>query len=263
MHESVICLVVFAALAAAAEGAYRAAHRIRHRMTDEQRSHLDTVMAGVLGLLGLMLAFTFGLSASRFDTRKRLVLDEANAIGTTYLRAQVLPPPHRAEVQSLLRRYTERRLTVTRQGASETELAGAETIQRQLWSHATALSREDPRSIPRGLFMESLNQVIDLHGARVWAFRDRVPDGILYALGLVALLAMGLLGVSSGLKGARNLVPTLVMAFAVATVLVLIIDLDRPERGAITVSQRPIADVSHSMANPAPPSGPERSSADE
>jgi hypothetical protein len=259
MHESVVYLVVFVVLVAVAEAGYAFGRCFRHRLTDEQKSHLDAIMAGLLGLLGLLLAFAFGLSASRFDTRKRLVLDEANAIGTTYLRAQGLPAPPRAEIQSLLRTYIEQRLAVARQGAAKELLDEAVAIQRRLWTHASALLAQDPRSIPRGLFAESVNQVIDLHGARVWAFRDRVPEGILYALGLVAVLGMGLLGVSSGLKNARNLIPTTVMALAVTTVLVLIVDLDRPERGVITVSQQPLVDLSESMAGPVPPSTPQHS----
>jgi hypothetical protein len=111
--------------------------------------------------------------------------------------------------------------------------------------------------------MESLNRVIDLHAARIWAFRDRVPEGILYALVVLSVFGLGLLGVSSGVKAARNLVPTTVMAFAVATVLVLIVDLDRPERGMITVSQQALVDLGDSMERPEPPSGRQPGSTDD
>lgn len=104
---------------------------------------------------------------------------------------------------------------------------------------------------------------LDAVMARVWTFRDRVPEGILFALAFVAVLGMGLMGVSSGLKNARNLVPTTAMAFAVATALVLIVDLDRPERGVITVSQQALVDLSESMTDSVRPSAPQHCSTDE
>jgi hypothetical protein len=150
MPEAVVYVVVIALLVAITEAGYRLGRRIQHRMTDEQKGHLDAIMAGLLGLLGLLLAFAFGLSASRFDTRKQLVLDEANAIGTAYLRAQALPAPARADVRSLLRAYTDLRVMAARRSIPEKELAEAEAIQQQLWSRAATLSSEAPAPFRTG-----------------------------------------------------------------------------------------------------------------
>jgi hypothetical protein len=113
---------------------------------------VGAIIAAILGLLAFLLAFTFGMAASRFDTRRELVLDEANAIGTTYLRAALLPEPHRTEIRSLLRDYVDLRLQAAQPEMTVPALAGSEELQGRLWAQAVIVGEKNPTPIT-GLFI--------------------------------------------------------------------------------------------------------------
>ena len=158
-----MCVLTWLAL----EGGYRLG-RWRHDATsDEKDAPVGAMVAAVLGLLAFMLAFTFSMAASRFESRRQAVLEEANAIGTTYLRARLLPEPQRGEVAKLLREYVDVRVRGIREGKIAEAVARSEELHEQLWSQATAAAEKNPGSIMTGLFIQSLNDVIDLHAKRV------------------------------------------------------------------------------------------------
>ena len=199
--------------------------------------------------LGL-LAFTFGMAASRFDTRKQLVLEEANAIGTTYLRAAMLPE-RRDEIRALLRSYVDIRLEAVRSDKVAEEILRAETTQGQLWSTATTVGLQHPDSIVVGLFVQSLNEVIDLHAKRVTAgLRNRIPGTIWVALLTIATLSLAAMGYHAGLVGTIRSLAIIVVAVTFSAVIALIADLDRPQEGTLTVSQQALIDVRQSMSPP-------------
>src|SRR4029077_19796645 len=167
----------------------------------EKEAPVGAMVGSVLGLLAFMLAFTFGMAASRFDTRKQLVLDEANAIGTTYLRTAMLPE-RRDEIRALLRSYVDARLEAVRSGRVAARVLKSEDMQNKLWSAATAVGLQHPDSIIVGLFVESLNQVIDLHAKRVTAgLRNRIPGTIWMVLLTIATLSLAAMGYHGGLVG--------------------------------------------------------------
>jgi hypothetical protein len=168
-------LAIIVLVLAAIEGGYRVGS-YRHRQSDhEMEAPVGAMVGATLGLLAFMLAFTFGMAASRFDTRKQLVLDEANAIGTTYLRTAMLPE-RRDEIRALLRSYVDARLDVIQPGRVAEAILQSEDIQGQMWSAATAIGQQHPDSIIVGLFVQSLNEVIDLHAKRVnIGLRNRIP----------------------------------------------------------------------------------------
>jgi hypothetical protein len=160
----------------AIEGGYRLGRfRVTHA-EHEKEAPVGAMVAAMLGLLAFILAFTFGLAAQRFDTRRQVLLDEANAIGTTYLRAAMLTQ-HEEEIRALLRDYVDVRLNaVQTRGALAEGIRQSEVLQNRLWDHAVALARDNPDSIVVGLFVQSLNEVIDLHAKRVTAgVRNRIP----------------------------------------------------------------------------------------
>jgi hypothetical protein len=212
--------------------------------------------AASLGLLALLLGFTFSMALTRFDTRKQLVLDEANAIGTTYLRAQLLPNPARKEVSNLLRRYVDVRLDFYQAGVNQRKLQNVddetEKLHKALWSYAMATGGRDPRAIPTGLFIQSLNEVIDLHAKRVTAMENHVPESIFVLLSVVATLSLGLVGYGAGMGRDRNLLPMVVSVILIASVILLIMDLDRPRRGLIRVSQQGMVHLQESLKRIAP-----------
>ena len=221
------------------------------RKEGEQDTQVNTILAAILGLLGLLLAFTFSMAAARYDLRRNLVLQESNAIGTAYLRTQMLPEPHRTQLSDLLREYVDVRLEFYDAGVDESKLQLAikktEQIQSQLWQEAVAVSSIDPRSVPAGLFVESLNEVIDLHAARLTAIQNRVPEVIIDLIFIASILSLGLLGYSMGMTQHRSFVPTLLALMLIVAIIGVIIDLDRPRRGLITVSQESMIQLQQSI----------------
>jgi hypothetical protein len=228
-------------------GCIEIGYRLGHRRRRESEGALGTLVGGGMGLLAFFLAFTFGLAASRFDNRRQLVLDEANAIGTAYLRAKLVSEPHGSEIQKLLRDYTDARLEAVQPGKLESAIARSEELHQRLWTEATALAQGDPHSIVGGLLIESLNEVIDLHEMRITAgLRSRIPVRIwdtLYALTVLAMLAMGYHAGQSG-ERSHAVVP-LVLAFS--AVILVVADLDRPQEGSLRVSQQALIDTRESM----------------
>lgn len=226
----------------------------RRKARDPQRdSPVGAMVGAMLGLLGFMLAFTFGLAASRFDDRRRTILDEANAIGTTYLRAGLLPEPERAESQRLLREYVDARMAAVAPGQLDEALARSGVLHRQLWSQAAAATAKDTHSIPVGLYVQSLNQMIDLHATRVMVgLRSRIPFTIWIALYFVALLAMGTMGYHHGLSGTNRHFAALMLVVVFSVILLLVLDLDRPLEGLLRISHQPLVDQRQAMSLESP-----------
>jgi len=214
------------------------------------------LQAASLGLLALLLGFTFSMALTRFDIRKQLVLDEANAIGTTYLRAQLLPDPARKEVSDLLHHYVDVRLEFYQAGIDQGKLQkvdeDTEKLHRALWSYAITTGGQDPRAIPTGLFIQSLNEVIDLHSKRMTAMENHVPESVFVLLLVVATLSLGLVGYGAGMGRDRNLLPTVISVLLIASVILLIMDLDRPRRGLIKVSQQSMVRLQDSLKKVTP-----------
>ncbi len=237
----------------AAEAGFLLGRSRRRRSEEAPKAPVGEVVAAMLGLLALLLAFTFSLAASRFDTRRVLVLDEANAVGTTWLRAGMLPEPHRSEIRRLLREYVEHRLEAVRSGKAREGLARSEELQGRLWAQAVAVGEKQPGSIMAGLFVASLNEVIDLHAKRVmFGLRTRVPPVIWAVLYFATLLALGAIGYHAGLTVARRSFAIVPLVLTVSAVLLLIADLDRPQEGMFKTSQQALADVQKMMSERGP-----------
>jgi hypothetical protein len=240
-------LVTFLLVLLSIESGYRLG-RYRHKCSKEEKeSPVGSMVGATLGLLAFLLAFTFGLAATRFDNRKQLLLDEANAIGTAYLRAGLLPEGGQ-EVRILLREYVDVRLDSMRLGKVEEGIRRSEQLHGQIWGHAEALAKKDSGSIIVGLFIQSLNDLIDLHSKRVAAaFYNRIPGAIWAALYTIAALAFAAMGYHGGLAGTTRSLATLAVAFTFSVVMLLIADLDRPLEGSLKVSQSPMVDLRNSM----------------
>lgn len=249
-----VLVALVALFALASEIGFRAGRRHARRVRDRE-PQVGTIQGAMLGLLALLLGFSFAMAQSRYDARRALVVKEANAIGTAYLRAQLLPKPEAQEVADALRRYVEARLERLSERVNEASLravlAESERLHAYLWERAVSASRKDPRPVVN-LFITALNEVIDLHGARLAAFRNHVPDAVFLLLYFVAAVAMGITGYASGLEGQRSFWPTLTTTVLIAVVITTVMDLDRPRRGLITVSQQSMIDLRESMQPRAP-----------
>lgn len=233
---------------AAVEAGYRLGAGRRARGVDEKEEPVAAMVASLLGLVAFMLAFTFSLAAARFDARRQAVLEEANAIGTTYLRTRLLPEPQRTECANLLREYTEVRLNGVADRKITELISASEKLHEELWTRAVAAARID-RSPITALFLQSLNETIDVHSVRLFVgLQSRIPMSNWLALFCITLLGMVSIGYQSGLAAARRspLMGVLVVAFA--GVLLLIVDLDRGQEGFLQVSQQSIIDLLRTMA---------------
>ena len=197
-----IILITVAVILLSIECGFRLGQFRRRGSELEDKPPVGEMVAATLALLAFMLAFTFGLAASRFEVRRGLVIDEANAIGTTYLRAGLLPEPYREEVRKLLREYVSVRLEAIRAEKLNQSISRSEELQSQLWSRAAAVGEKNPGSIVVGLFIASLNEVIDLHAKRLaLGVRNRIPNPIWAALYFMAVLGTAAMGYHAGLAG--------------------------------------------------------------
>jgi hypothetical protein len=206
----------------------------------------------MLGLLALIIGFAFAMALSRFEARRVAVLNEANAIGTTALRARLLPESHRTDVLKLLKEYVQIRVDTVQSGPAMAELRTvvdrSNAIQEALWQHAKAIVAKDNSMVPTGLFIQTLNEMIDDQEKRLAAFRNRVPNVVLLGLFGIAAVTGGFAGYASGLDPKRNRLPVYIMGFLVSAVILLIFDLDRPGSGFIRNDQQSMIDVAASIS---------------
>jgi hypothetical protein len=250
VDEWTLWLIVLVGLQGAAALGYRLA---RHHADSEGdgRAEISATQGTVLGLLALLLGFTFAMAGQRFEERKTLVRDEANGIGTLGLRIQLLPAERRARVTQLLLRYTDTRFSLQREGFDPARLhehhARAGQLQDQLWAEAMAVAAVAPDSETVSLFISALNDVIDLHGMQMAAIRNRIPSAIFVLLFVVALAALGLAGYGSRLPSRQRFALTFLLSFLFSSVMILTVDLHRPARGLVVVSLKSLEDARDSL----------------
>ena len=232
------------------------------RLRDETlREPVGIVQGAFFALVGLILAFGLTLAIGRYDTRRAAVVDDANTIGTTYLRAQTLAEPVRSDSLRLLREYTDASLALS-EAVPTTDgfvraVAREDAIQRRLWSLAGDALAGAPRDSAPRLYVETLNQMIDQQTVRVAALNNRIPSAVLALEVLGAAFAFGLLALYTAMHGRGA--TTVVLAGALVTVLLLIIfDLDRPTRGLIRIPDTPLIALRASMTLPPAAQGPTR-----
>jgi hypothetical protein len=232
---------------------------VRH-LSETLTEPFGVLQAAMLGVVGLILAFGLSLALSRYEDRRATIVEEANAIGTTYLRAQTLSEPVRSRSLGLLIDYTESavRLADHVPGSAEDLRAAQveEQLQRRLWALAgEALDQAPLASAPR-LYVETLNEMIDAQTVRVAALNNQVPSEILWLELIGASIALGLLAAYVSLVG-RGLTGVLIAAGLVAFLLFVTADLDRPTRGPIQVPDAALTEQLESMRLPSAAAGPQ------
>jgi hypothetical protein len=249
-----LCAVIFGATAVG-----MLAGRYLRQRSEHLRDPFSAVNTALLGLVGLVLAFGLALAVGRYESRRAAVVDEANAIGTTYLRAQTLAEPARSRSLDLLRRYTDVtiRLSNAVPGSDDANRAIADgaVLQRQLWALAgQSLTRSPTASAPR-LYVETLNDTIDLQEVKVAGLNNRVPAAVLTVEIVGAAVALALLALYVALVG-KGTIAVLTAAALVTLLLLVTFDLDRPERGMIQVPDTPLTSLRASFERPPAYAGP-------
>jgi len=225
--------------------------KARRSKTDKKTaSAIGPMAASILGLFAFLIAFSFNLAAQKLDTRKHNVLLEANAIGTAYLRADLLQDPYKSSIKDLLREYTDIRLKLilTEEDVREKYLEKSLEIHDQLWNEAV-IGTKDTNNANRTLILESLNEVFDMHSNRLSAsIYNRIAGNIWLMLFVVGVLGILMGGIQSGLSGPRRYIAIIPLILAFTVIFALIEDLDNPQRGLFKVGQKPLIDVRNSIA---------------
>lgn len=233
---------------------YRVGTAVHKRSPREKESPVSAMSGAMLGLTAFMLAFTFGVVYDRFDDRKALVREDAGAIRTAYLRADFLPESDRREAKTLLREYLDGRLELSRSDSLEpavvaAALGEASRIQARLWSMAVDNARKDMNSDVAALYIESLNQMNEIHAARVViGLQARVPLVIWLLLYFVTILGMLGMGYQTGIAGSKRSLLAPIAALSFCIVFGAIASLDRPDSGLIRTPQTPLIELRDWMA---------------
>jgi hypothetical protein len=225
----------------------------KHKQTnakDKEEKQASTLMGATLGLLAFMLAFTYGASNAIHSERKAMVVEDANAIGTAWLRSQLLGEPYAEEARLLFQEYVEVRVA----GATlKTDQAAIQAIDRssdlldQLWHLTLKAAKADGVTRSLSLFVEALNEVIDINTKRINAIYHRVPISIMLNLLLISFVTVSMIGYQSGLNGVRTLPSRIGLIIAFSAVVLLIVDLDRPGSTFVSVSQKTMEDLQANM----------------
>ena len=235
------------AMLATMEVGYRLTRARQRKSSDKTDAGVGAMSGASLALLAFLLAFVVSMGSGIATERRHLVMAEANAIGTTYLRAGYLEEPYRTESRDLLREYTALRLAAHEGEDLATVIARSEEIHNELWASAEMIAAESP--LPTiSLYISAVNEVIDLHAERVAVGIDiRIPPTILLGVYLVALFTTFLVGVQTGYGEKRNYLALVVLVLILAVVFLLIVDLDRAQDGLLREPQLPLYDLQRQL----------------
>jgi prepilin signal peptidase PulO-like enzyme (type II secretory pathway) len=246
-----LALGLFLVLVAAHEIGYRVGRRATRVGDQTRHAHAQTWETEVLGLLALLVGFSFAMAVDRFDARRQLIVDEANAIGTTWLRTRFLPEPAAQQLRDQLRAYVDVRLEYYDSGAERARVIAtakrSAELQAQIWSLVVAGASADTRATTTALLVESTNEMIDLEAKRRAALFNHVPWTVLLMIALVASTAVALIGFGRGLVGPRLPFGSIAMPLLIAAVITLIFDIDYPRVGLAHLGQQSMLQLKASL----------------
>lgn len=215
----------------------------RQMANDPKGARVGTgaIEAAVFGLLGLLIAFSFSGAVSRFDARRQMIVQETNAIGTAYLRLDLLPANAQPELRENFRHYLDSRLEVYRKlpdvQAATAALANSMKLQQQIWKQVVAaFQAEEASSAARMLLISALNEMIDIDTTRKLAFKVHPPLIIFGMLFLVALASALMAGYGMAGSKSRKWLHVICFAFIIAFTVFVILDIEYPRLGLIRVN---------------------------
>jgi hypothetical protein len=257
----VIVAVLLGAMMLAAEIGYQVGQRWPMRAGDISGRYFIAVQGSLLGLLALLLGFTFNMSTQRYEMRRQLVMDDANALGILWLQSSLLPEPQRSRFDPLLRQYIEVRAdtAVLKHELTRAELANrielAASLHGRMWEVVkTEVQGEHPARGAQAM-VALLGDAQSLHRQRIYAYGSRVPEIIIMMLSGTAMTAMFAVGYCGGLTRQRGTLLRIMIAFVVCGTVFTILDLDTPRRGQIRVEQTPmlwVKQMTEHVSEPSP-----------
>jgi hypothetical protein len=243
-----IAMVLFVSMVIAIKIGYRIGQNPKISASESYLVHVNSIQGTLLGVLALLLGFTFSLALQRFDSRSEAVVEEANAIGTAYLRAHLLPTSINSNVRKLFQSYVDLRvqagaISLANEVKYQALISKENQVLDDLWGYARQAAIEDGRPVTSGLFIQSLNEAIDSHGRCIAALRRHVPEPVLFLLYGTFLMTGGVVGYAAGITGHHLSVVTYILVALIVVIAFIIIDLDRPRRGLIKVDQMSLIDL--------------------
>ncbi|MFO1337013.1 MAG: hypothetical protein U1F53_02060 [Burkholderiaceae bacterium] len=257
VNSAWIAVGLFATMVAAVELGHRIGAARAPSTSEASKEHIQGIQATFLGILALLLGFTLSLALQRFDSRSEAVVDEANAIGTAYLRADLLPEGLRGEGRRLIGGYVDLRVRASDLSAVEhaerQRLGEAQSrAQAALWALARRGVEADPNAYVPTLFAEAVNALVDSQGRREAALQRHVPEVVLVLLGATLLMSGWVVGYAAGVAGHRPSMVGYLMVLLIVVTVFMVLDLDRPRRGLILVSQQSMLDLQAGIRAAAP-----------
>jgi len=253
IDHRLISLVMVALLLAAAEIGYRLG-LANEGAPDSLRTLMSGTGAATLGLLGLLLGFALSMAIARWDARREVIIEEANAIGTLSLRAGLLEEPHRERLRETLRAYSDARIALGGSRSHPDELGAArresEALHVVIWSVVESANRPTTANATLAALIGSANEVIDLHELRLASVENHLPPALFLLLVALGALSVAFLAWSFGAASHRGRVPMVLLALLIGAVLLLIMDVNRPQRGMIEVGVAPLERVAESTSAP-------------
>jgi hypothetical protein len=257
MSDVIPIWAVFALTIIVVMGAIEAGHWlgriVRRRSVDEKESPISAIAGAILGLSAFLLAFAFGVVWDRYDARKALVREDAEAIRTAWQRSDFLPEADRPEAVEMLRQYVDLRVMFAQARSLDAErvqavLTETKQLQKRLWDMAVVDARKDMNSDVAALYIDSLNAVNAVHASRVAVgIQTRVPSEIWIVLYCITILGMASVGYQTGIAESKRSIAWPILALSFALAFTLIASLDRPDSGLLTVSQQPLIDLRGEM----------------
>lgn len=251
MIEMAIAAALLLLLLAGLEVGYRLGRLSADRGEDPSGGQVGAIQGAVLGLLALLLGFSFSGAASRFIERQDQIVTEANAIGTAWLRADLLDEPYRAQLKDQLARYVQHRVDVSqrlRDGLAQMDAAEVAAFHTRIWRAASEGSLAKPATMV--VVLPPVNEVIDMHATRVAAGRKHLPMLVLGLLVACSVLGVAVIGYGCGLGRRRSLPLTASLTLLIGAALWTTIDLDHPRRGLIKLSDAPLRELDLRPASP-------------
>jgi hypothetical protein len=241
-----IIVALLAAMSIAAEVGFRLGRRWHSRSDDASRGHFGSIMGSLLGLLALLLSFTFAMAASRYDTRRQLVLTDANALEGLYLQSNFLPDAPRKTFKQLLRKYVDlrSRVALMRHDATTAEAAEmssrSDAIHAQMWNAVKEGAEANPPAKIADDMLKGLITSLSIHRSRLFAWESRVPDSVIWLLLSGCIAGITAIGLAGGLGNHRGFPARIIVTLLLCATIYVVLDLDRPHEGLITISQSPM-----------------------
>lgn len=214
----------------------------------EQEAQVRTMTGAAVGLLTFMLVFTFWIASSHYNQAREVVLDEAGVIGTTYMRADLLPEPYRMEIRNLLREYVDVRLAGIRSGNIDQASKQEEEVRRRIWSRTMAAREETGNPIFDEFLRRSLSKFIALHTRWVGVQKEfNISIVVWGALYVIIALTMISIGFHAGMTNMRRAPVIPVFVLLLSVLMFLISDLDTPYVGALRVNHWSLIELRNTM----------------